>query len=161
MIRVSTLAGLSGWGAERVGTRYVRKPTLRGAEMYEHRLPHSAKAAPIARRLAEQVAARLIPPGRIHDFVLMVSEAVSNAVLHAPAVADGSIRLRFETDGRTLRGVVTDGGRRFAPDAREARGREPSLHLGLKLIDELSSRWGITPLDGLKTVWFEVETASA
>jgi anti-sigma regulatory factor (Ser/Thr protein kinase) len=128
--------------------------------MNEHRLPHSAKAAPMARRLAEQVAARLIPPRRIHDFVLMVSEAVSNAVLHAPAIADGSIRLRFETDGRILRGVVTDGGRWFAPDARDARDGEPSLHLGLKLIDELSSRWGITPRNGVKTVWFEVEAAS-
>ena len=128
--------------------------------MYEHRLPHSAKAGPMARRLAEQVAARLIPPGRIHDFVLMVSEAVSNAVRHAPPIADGSIGLRFETDGRILRGVVTDGGRRFTPDARDAADGEPSLHLGLKLIDELSSRWGITPRDGVKTVWFEVEAAS-
>ena len=37
---------------------------------------------------------------------------------------------------------------------------EPSLHFGLKIIDELSSRWGIT-LDGVKTVWFEVEATSS
>jgi serine/threonine-protein kinase RsbW len=115
----------------------------------------------MARRLAEQEAASQIPPGTVEDFVLMVSEAVSNAVRHAPPVADGSIGLRFEAETGFLRGVVTDGGGWFAPDARLAkRDHDPSLHLGLKIIDELSSRWGIT-LDGVKTVWFEVRAASS
>ncbi|MGH2591013.1 MAG: ATP-binding protein [Actinomycetota bacterium] len=127
--------------------------------MSEHRLPHSAKAAPMARRLAEQVAVPIMPPGRIDDFVLIVSEVVANAVRHAPPVADGSIGLRFETDDGILRGVVTDGGRWFDPDAREVEDDESGLHLGLKIIGELSSRWGIA-LDGVKTVWFEVEAAS-
>jgi serine/threonine-protein kinase RsbW len=126
--------------------------------MHEHRLPHSAKAAPIARKLAEQEAASRIPPGRIDDFVLMVCEAVTNAVRHAPPVADGSIGLRFEADGGVFRAVVVDGGGWFPPDARRTNGDgDPSLHFGLKIIDELSSRWGIT-VDGVKTVWFEVES---
>lgn len=129
--------------------------------MHEHRLPHSAKAAPMARRLAEREAVSQIPPGKIEDFVLMVSEAVTNAVRHAPPVADGSIGLRFEADTDVFRGVVTDGGGWFAPDAQKAGDDgEPSLHFGLKIIDELSSRWGIT-LDGVKTVWFEVQAASS
>jgi anti-sigma regulatory factor (Ser/Thr protein kinase) len=121
--------------------------------MDEHRLPHAAKAAPMARRLAEQAAVSRISSARIDDFVLMVSEAVSNAVRHAPPVADGSIGLRFEADEGILRGVVTDGGHWFAPMADD---RESSLHFGLTIIDELSSRWGIT-VDGVKTVWFEIE----
>jgi serine/threonine-protein kinase RsbW len=128
--------------------------------MDEHRLPYSAKAAPIARRLAEQVAVSQIPPGRIEDFVLMVSEAVSNAVCHAPPIADGSIGLRFESDEGVLRGVVTDGGGWFAPAARLADTGEANLHFGLRIIDELSSRWGIN-MDGVKTVWFEVEARSS
>jgi anti-sigma regulatory factor (Ser/Thr protein kinase) len=127
--------------------------------MLEHRLPHSAKAASMARRLAKQAALPLIPPGRIEDFVLIVSELVTNAVRHAPPVADGSIGLRFETERGILRGVVTDGGSWLEPDAGEAAGDgEPGLHLGLKIIEKLASRWGVK-LDGVKTVWFEVEAA--
>ena len=129
--------------------------------MNEHRLPHSAKAALLARRLAEQEAVSKIPPRRMDDFLLMVSEAVTNAVRHAPPVADGSIGLRFEADDGVFRGTVTDGGGWFAPDARLGGDEdEPSLHFGLKIIDRLSSRWGITT-DGVKTVWFEVETTSS
>jgi serine/threonine-protein kinase RsbW len=140
---------------------YVRKPTYGAlAEMHEHRLPHSVEATPIARRLAEQEAVSQIPPGRLEDFVLMVSEAVSNAVRHAPPIADGSIGLRFESDEGVLRGVVTDGGGWFAPAARPTDHGDPNLHFGLRIIDELSSRWGIT-LDGVKTVWFEVPARSS
>jgi anti-sigma regulatory factor (Ser/Thr protein kinase) len=114
----------------------------------------------MARRLAEQEAASRIPPGTVEDFVLMVSEAVTNAVRHAPPFADGSIGLRFEADTGVFRGVVTDGGGWFPLDAQSAKGdHDPSLHFGLKIIDELSSRWGIT-LDGVKTVWFEVRATS-
>ncbi len=114
----------------------------------------------MARRIAEQESVSRIPPARIDDFILMVCEAVTNAVRHAPPVADGSIRLRFEADDGVFRGVVIDGGGWFPPDARAEVEGEPSLHFGLKIIDELSSRWGIT-LDGVKTVWFEVPAASS
>lgn len=128
--------------------------------MHEHRLPHSVEATPIARRLAEQEAVSRIHPGRLDDFVLMVSEAVSNAVRHAPPIADGSIGLRFESDEGVFRAVVTDGGGWFAPAARLADAGEANLHFGLRIIDELSSKWGIT-MDGVKTVWFEVEARSS
>jgi serine/threonine-protein kinase RsbW len=114
----------------------------------------------MARRVAEREAASRIPPGTVEDFVLMVSEAVTNAVRHAPPVADGSIGLRFEAETGVFRGVVTDGGGWFAPDARIGGDDEQTLHFGLKIIDELSSRWGIT-LDGVKTVWFEVRATSS
>jgi anti-sigma regulatory factor (Ser/Thr protein kinase) len=128
--------------------------------MHEHRLPHSPVAAPMARRLAEQVAASTVPPARVDDFVLIVCEAVSNAVLHAPPTADGSIGLSFEVDDGVLRGVVTDGGSWFASEAGWAGDGDPSLHLGMGIIDALSSRWGMI-LDGVKTVWFEVETVTS
>jgi anti-sigma regulatory factor (Ser/Thr protein kinase) len=112
--------------------------------MLDHRLPHSAKAAPMARRLARDAAAYRMPPDRIDDFVLMTSEAVANAVLHAPPVADGSVGLRFETGDGVFRAVVTDGGHWFHPDGRFAGDGEASLHFGLTIIDELSSR-GASP----------------
>jgi anti-sigma regulatory factor (Ser/Thr protein kinase) len=127
--------------------------------MYEYRLPHSATSVPTARRLAEEAAPPSIAP-RMDDFVLIVSEAVANAVRHAPPMADGQIGLRFETDEGCIRGVVTDGGSSFVRDPRTVRWDEPGLHFGLSLIDALSSRWGIT-VDGVKNVWFEVEASAS
>jgi anti-sigma regulatory factor (Ser/Thr protein kinase) len=96
----------------------------------------------------------------------MVSEAVSNAVLHARPMADGRIGLSFENHDGALRGVVTDGGSWSsasgagswsAAEAERAAGAEARLHhYGLSIIDALSSRWGVT-VDGVTNVWFEVD----
>jgi anti-sigma regulatory factor (Ser/Thr protein kinase) len=132
---------------------------MRPDEMQDHRLPHSTMAAPMARRLAEEAAASTIP-GRVDAFVLLVCEAVTNAVLHAPPAPDGRIGLRFEARERVLRGVVTDGGSWFDSDAVTVHDGDGGLHLGMKIIDAVSNRWGIS-LDGVKTVWFEVEAAAS
>lgn len=135
-------------------------------EMPEHRLPHTATSVPRARKLAEEAAASRVPPAQKDDFVLMVSEAVSNAVLHARPMADGRIGLSFENHDGAIRGVVTDGGSWSsasgggswsAADAERLAGASPRLrHFGLSIIDTLSSRWGVT-VDGVTNVWFEVD----
>lgn len=125
--------------------------------MPEHRLPHTARSVPRARRLAEDAAASRVPPAQKDDFVLMVSEAVSNAVLHARPMADGRIGLSFENHDGAIRGVVTDGGSWSAADAERAAGAGARLHhYGLSIIDTLSSRWGVT-VNGVTNVWFEVD----
>jgi serine/threonine-protein kinase RsbW len=135
----------------------MRKPTLGPPEMPEHRLPHTATSVPRARRLAEEAAASRLLFTQKDDFVLMVSEAVSNAVLHARPMADGRIGLRFENHDGALRGVVTSGGSWSAADAERLAGASPRLrHFGLSIIDTLSSRWGVT-VDGVTNVWFEVD----
>lgn len=127
--------------------------------MPEHRLPHSVESVLAARRLAERVAAPSVPPAHLNDFVLMVSEAVSNAVLHARPMPDGRIGLRFETQDGVLRGVVTDGGTWSAADAERLAGAGRRLnHFGLSIIDSLSRRWGVS-VDGVTSVWFEVDAA--
>ena len=143
--------------------------------MPEHRLLHSATSVVWARRLAEDAAASRVPRAQKDDFVLMVSEAVSNAVLHARPMADGRIGLSFENHDGALRGVVTDGGSWSsapgggswssasgggswsAAEAERAAGAGARLHhYGLSIIDTLSSRWGVT-VDGVTNVWFEVD----
>jgi anti-sigma regulatory factor (Ser/Thr protein kinase) len=109
----------------------------------------------MARRLAEQAADSRIPPDRADDLLLMVTEAVSNAVRHAPPTSDGGIRLRFDVDDGVVRASVTDGGTWFVADAR-GNGSGHDAHFGLKIIDALSDRWGVV-VDGVKTVWFEVD----
>ena len=137
--------------------------------MPQHRLPHSATSVIRARRLAEEAAASRVPQMQRDDFVLMVSEAVSNAVLHGRPMADGRIGLKFENHEGGLRGVVTDGGSGSsasgggswsAAGAERASGAGARLHhYGLSIIDTLSSRWGVT-VDGVTDVWFEVDATA-
>jgi serine/threonine-protein kinase RsbW len=124
--------------------------------MSEYRLPHSATSVPAARRLAEEAAASRIEDSRVDDFVLMVSEAVSNAVRHAPPMSDGRILLTFDTNEEVVRGVVTGGGSMFVPNQDPSAEDQPRQHFGLRIIDALSSRWGVT-VDGATNVWFEVD----
>jgi anti-sigma regulatory factor (Ser/Thr protein kinase) len=126
--------------------------------MPKHRLPHTATSVPKARRLAEEAAAR-VRPAHKDDFVLMVSEAVSNAVLHARPMADGWIGLSFENHDGTLRGVVTDGGSWSSASGGGSWSAAEGArlhHYGLSIIDKLSSRWGVS-VDGVTNVWFEVD----
>jgi serine/threonine-protein kinase RsbW len=128
-------------------------------EMHDYRLPHSAVSVAKARSLAQEAASRLAR-FKADDFSLMVTEAVSNAILHAPPMADGRIGLRFETHDGVVRGVVTDGGTTFVPNPEASAEAEPRRHFGLRIIDALSSRWGVT-VDGVTNVWFEVNGAGS
>ena len=85
--------------------------------------------------------------------VLLTSEVVTNAVVHAGS----EIELAVECDGGRVRVEVTDGSGeqpvlRF-PQPFDTSGR------GLGLVDTLSSAWGVRyhPHDG-KSVWFEMST---
>jgi len=82
--------------------------------------------------------------------VLLVSELVSNAVLHA----DTPVAVRLVESGPRLRVEVSDGSpasprmRHFSLDSATGRG--------LQLVDSLASDWGVEPRDEGKRVWFEV-----
>ena len=91
---------------------------------------------------------------RADDFILMLSEIVSNAVRHGEPEDDGLIGLRLEAEGRVVRAVVSDGGPTFGYAEKIATAG--ASHLGLFYVGRLAERWG-RELDGRKAVWFEVE----
>ena len=121
----------------------------------EYRLPHSAEAPALARRLVEEHLAPLLSEDQAADLVLMTSELVSNAVKHSPPEPDGVHRLLFELDQTSIRVGVTDGGRHL--DAEEV-GFETNAdrRLGLYIVDARADAWGFS-LDGVKGVWFKVD----
>lgn len=84
--------------------------------------------------------------------ILLTSEVVSNAVLHAATRLALDIDLDDET--HILRIGVRDGTSRPAavrvPDAGATGGR------GLLLVDQLARRWGSEPDGAGKVVWFEL-----
>jgi anti-sigma regulatory factor (Ser/Thr protein kinase) len=85
--------------------------------------------------------------------VLLVSELVTNAILHGRA----PLELRAHTEGSALRVEVRDQEAASPPvlrgdaDLTEVGGR------GLQLVDTLADRWGWCEEDQGKVVWFELD----
>ena len=95
-------------------------------------------------------------PSDVETAMLLVSEVVTNAVLHART----SVTLRVEQRPDLVRIEVRDGSpvqlRIHAFSQTSATGR------GLRLLDQLAHRWGVnneSPSGG-KVVWFEVGQSS-
>ena len=109
-------------------------------------LPRDAGAPRRARRLVEEHAAGL-PPERLDAAVLLVSELVTNALVHG----EGEILLELGMDGDVLRVEIGDRGRR-APHIREDPGADGGW--GLRLVEAMARRWGVR--DGATSVWFEI-----
>jgi len=90
---------------------------------------------------------------QLQTLVLLVSEVVSNAVLHSKAAPGATITLTARLDGETVRITVSDAGEGFTP-----RERDPE-HIGdgygLFLLDKIASRWGVDRA-GPTSVWFEL-----
>jgi anti-sigma regulatory factor (Ser/Thr protein kinase) len=82
---------------------------------------------------------------------LLVSELVTNAVLHARTDVEVVVRLlrsgiRVEVHDRSTAAPVV---RRYEDEAMTGRG--------LALVDELATKWGVDPLRDGKSVWFELD----
>ena len=92
---------------------------------------------------------------------LLVSEAVTNAVLHsASGEAGGRFTVEYQLDDRRLRVAVSDDGGASGP-RRRVHHIESITGRGLELFDALSDRWGVDGGPGGRTVWFELDLAGA
>jgi len=85
---------------------------------------------------------------------LLVSELVTNAILHTGTQVEVSLRLA----GPRLRSAVADGSLRV-PVLRRS-GTSVETGRGLQLVEELATAWGVEAAAGGKTVWFEVDLAA-
>jgi anti-sigma regulatory factor (Ser/Thr protein kinase) len=116
-----------------------------------------------ARRLAQQTfVAWGLEPGQAELACLLVSEVVTNVVLHAsvPARPGREVTPRGEFTLRLRRGEdavwveVADRDLRM-PRIRSA-GENDEGGRGLYLVDQLATRWGSRPTQDGKAVWFEM-----
>jgi anti-sigma regulatory factor (Ser/Thr protein kinase) len=112
------------------------------------RLPPEPASAGHARRFVADVLSSC--PIDIELVSLLVSELVSNVVLHAHTPFEVEVRNR----GGHIRVSVADGSpvmpsvKQYAPDSVTGRG--------LTMIDLTAERWGIDENADGKAVWFEV-----
>ena len=109
-------------------------------------LPRDQGAPGQARALLREHADGL-DRDRLDTAVLLISELVTNAVLHGT----GEIRLTIDIHGDDARFSVCDEGS-GTPVVRPDPG--PDGGWGLRLVGELASRWGV--LQGRTQVWFEL-----
>lgn len=115
-------------------------------------LPAAPRSAGDARRFVQRWLGECGIDGHVDGdaVVLMVSELVTNAGLHAGTGA----RVRVVDHGDCLRVEVTDESsvpvelRPFETGAETGRG--------LRIVEALSARWGVDAARTGKTVWFEV-----
>ena len=98
----------------------------------------------------------LVAEGTADVVLLLTSELVTNACLHAGTDTHVTVRLLPDI----VRVEVVDGDA-HVPAPREAAPEEPSGR-GLMILDALSDRWGVDRLDeGGKRVWCEVARSRA
>jgi anti-sigma regulatory factor (Ser/Thr protein kinase) len=114
------------------------------------KLPTDEQAPGVARRFLRETSC-LAHHARVMDEAeLLVSELVTNAVVHGTPPVTVSV----ECDGSEgLRVAVTDGSS-HSPVPREASPDDESGR-GIHLVDVISDRWGVAPNRGDgKAVWF-------
>jgi anti-sigma regulatory factor (Ser/Thr protein kinase) len=114
-------------------------------------LPLSTESVPVARRFVRDLMIDSNTSADLDTASLLVTEIVTNAVLHALA----PLSLRVEVSADVVRVEVRDGSQMpprvhaFSPTAATGRG--------LRLLESLAVRWGVRPEpSGGKVVWFEV-----
>ncbi len=101
-------------------------------------------------RLRDRVPRRLV-----EDAGLLVSELVTNSVMHGRVGAGARVDLRLGVNDRRVRIEVRDPGRGFAAAGAEAGADDPGGY-GLYLVTQLADAWGIAAEGDPTTVWFEL-----
>ena len=95
---------------------------------------------------------------RRDTLLLLVSELVTNAVMHSQARADAAIVLTAGIYGEHVHVEVTDGGEGFTPPPDGLSRRRERMTIGgygLYVVDQAASRWGVDRAGGTR-VWFEM-----
>jgi len=112
-------------------------------------LAPTTDSVPMARRFARTALSE--STADVDTVILLVSEVVTNAVLHARSV----IRLVVEDRDDVARVEVHD--RSPMPPRMHNFRLASATGRGLRLLDQLSRTWGVeVHPDGGKVVWFEV-----
>jgi hypothetical protein len=114
----------------------------------ELRLPRDAQGLPFARALTRRALHRWSYQGSVDDVVLVVSELLTNALLHG----EGAPVLRLTVSSVWVRVEVSDESLTL-PRLREPG---PDGGWGMRMVDELGANWGSRVEGRGKVVWCEL-----
>src|SRR5919197_46776 len=115
------------------------------------RWPATPLAVGAARRTVE-VMPLMLDVARLDELRLLISEVVTNAILHGRVDSDDTVEMRTEITADSVRVEVEDRGRGFDPQP-EPHPRDVG-GLGMVILNRMSRRWGVDR--NLEfVVWFE------
>ncbi|MBV9605065.1 MAG: ATP-binding protein [Solirubrobacterales bacterium] len=112
--------------------------------------PQPEGPAQARRIIAEELATR-VPETVIDDVMLMVSELVTNGIVHGSTEADEPVMLDLLVNGHIRCRVLDHGDSFAAPHARD----EEVGGWGLQVVEQLADRWGVQRSPQRTEVWFE------
>lgn len=113
-------------------------------------VPRDRTGFTMARAVIQEYLSEDATQGEISDVRLLLSELVTNAVVHG----EGPITLRLTVEAELIRGEVVDDGGGFEREIRE-HGPDEVGGRGLLLVASLAHRWGV--YEGSSHVWFELD----
>jgi anti-sigma regulatory factor (Ser/Thr protein kinase) len=111
--------------------------------------PQPEGPAQARRIIAEELASR-VPDTVLDDVKLMVSELVTNGIVHGSTEPDRPVMLDLLVNGQ-IRCRVLDHGHGFAAGTRN----EGPGGWGLQVVGQLADRWGMQCSPQQTEVWFE------
>jgi anti-sigma regulatory factor (Ser/Thr protein kinase) len=94
-------------------------------------------------------------PSTLATLTLLVSEVVTNAVIHPDVEPPGTVGLYARLDEEGVRVEVRDRGQGFTPEPRDPNRLGGGY--GLYLLEKEAASWGVEQ-GPQTTVWFEVAT---
>jgi anti-sigma regulatory factor (Ser/Thr protein kinase) len=111
--------------------------------------PHP-RAVATARRFVTSVLSGELDEARLHDIEVLVSEVVTNGVVHAAT----TMELVVELHGDVARIELVDHG----PGEPAIRSTEAGADggFGLRIVEAMARRWGVRHDVDSKAVWFEI-----
>ena len=122
--------------------------------MLELELEQNREAPSLARAaIAGFSENRDLDAATLATLTLLVSEVVTNAVIHPDVEPPGGIRLSARIAKGQIRVEVTDEGSGFTPQPRDPAKLDRGY--GLFLLEHQASAWGVERQAG-NTVWFEL-----
>jgi anti-sigma regulatory factor (Ser/Thr protein kinase) len=112
----------------------------------------------VARRATQGlVSGDPLAGAHVETLMLLVSELVTNAVIHPDAPVASKVGLSIVISDELTRVVVSDGGTGFEWPAPSLPGGRPAGGFGLLLLDQTASRWGTLDAPNCFSVWFELD----
>ena len=120
-------------------------------------LPAHGRSASAARRIVERALADGPLSDVLDEALLLVTELVTNAVVHAGT----ELELQVAVGTGSLRVEVTDRSPGALPSAGDAPSETREGGRGIFLLDALATEWGTRHFKNGKSIWFELGRSPA
>jgi len=119
----------------------------------EVHLPCAPASVAVARKaLSDDLRAAGVYDSAVRDAALVVSELLSNAILHAYPLPGESLQVTWADDGSSVEVSVSDGGSATVPHTGHPSPSSINGR-GLSIVEHLCLTWGIRADDVGLTVW--------